>query len=606
MIERMGFSSYFIIVWDFIHYARSRDILVGPGRGSAAGSMIAYCMGITDLDPIKFNLLFERFLNPERVSMPDIDTDIAYDRRQEVFQYLVNKYGTAHVCRIVTFGTFAAKQSILDVTRVLGLSAAMGGRLAGMVPRGPRMTLEKALTASVELNDLYRTDDTSKRIIDLAMKIEGGKRHASQHACGICIAPGVVSDYLPTSMEVDEDTGEKALTAQVTMSEVEKLSLIKMDLLGLKNLSVIDESLRGAENNYGKETVLRMIGSERGSVRFQDIPLNDRATYEMLRRGVTGGVFQFEGKEISRVLQDMLCDIDKLSDAELRTVAFEQMIAAVALYRPGPMEFIPEYIKASRDPSLIQYDCPEEKDILASTYGVIVYQEQVMQLVQKLAGYSLGRADVVRKAMSKKKQEIMEAEKHVFLHGNKEAFDSGKDSNYAPGCIANGIAERTAIHIWNKMEKFASYAFNRSHAACYAYIGYITAYLSCHWPNEFYAGMLNAFIENSDKSKVYLAQAHDRGIALQLPDVQTSQCGFSSNRDGILFGLQGISGVKTIAVPIVKSREDSGPFEDLEDLCDRVTSMGGKINKTNLNGLVFSGALRSFSDNKAALLEQYT
>lgn len=229
-----------------------------------------------------------------------------------------------------------------------------------------------------------------------------------------------------------------------------------------------------------------------------------------------------------------------------------------------------------------------------------------MQLVQKLAGYSLGRADVVRKAMSKKKQEIMEAEKHVFLHGNKEAFDSGKDSNYAPGCIANGIAERTAIHIWNKMEKFASYAFNRSHAACYAYIGYITAYLSCHWPNEFYAGMLNAFIENSDKSKVYLAQAHDRGIALQLPDVQTSQCGFSSNRDGILFGLQGISGVKTIAVPIVKSREDSGPFEDLEDLCDRVTSMGGKINKTNLNGLVFSGALRSFSDNKAALLEQYT
>jgi len=605
MIEKMGFSAYFIIVWDFIHYARSHDILVGPGRGSAAGSMVAYCMGITDLDPIKFNLLFERFLNPERVSMPDIDTDIAHDRRQEVIQYLVNKYGMDHVCRIVTFGTFAAKQSILDVTRVLGLPVSEGSKLAGLVPKGPKMTLAKALDSSVELLNRYKTDSTSKRIIDLAMKIEGGKRHASQHACGVCIAPGVVSDYLPTSMEVDDDTGEKALTAQVTMAEVEKLSLIKMDLLGLKNLSVIDESLRSAEKNYGKKEVLRAIGSGRETIRFQDIPLNDRATYEMLRRGETGGVFQFEGKEMSRVLQDMLCDIDKLSDAELATVAFEQMIAAVALYRPGPMDYIPEYIKASRDPSLIQYDCPEERDILAPTYGVIVYQEQVMHLVQKLAGYSLGRADLVRKAMGKKKHEVMEAEKLVFLHGNREAFESGKDTNFAPGCIANGIDEKAATHIWDKMDKFASYAFNRSHAACYAYIGYITAYLSCHWPKEFYSGMLNAFIENSDKSKSYLAQANDRGIALQLPDVQTSQCGFSANKDGILFGLQGISGVKAIAVPIVKSREEKGPFADLEDLHDRIRDSGGKINKASMEGLVFSGALRTFSDNKAALLEQY-
>lgn len=606
MIEKMGFSAYFIIVWDFIHYARSHDILVGPGRGSAAGSMIAYCMGITDLDPIKFNLLFERFLNPERVSMPDIDTDIAHNRRPEVIQYLINKYGTAHVCRIVTFGTFAAKQSILDVTRVLGLPVSVGTKLAGMVPKGPKMTLAMALANSLELSSTYQNDSTAKRIIDLAMKIEGGRRHASQHACGVCIAPGVVSDYLPTSMEVDDDTGEKALTAQVTMTEVEKLSLIKMDLLGLKNLSVIDECLQSAEKNCGRNVVLRQISSANERIRFQDIPLNDRATYEMLRRGDTGGVFQFEGQEMTRVLQQMLSGIDQLSDAELGTVAFEQMIAAVALYRPGPMEYIPDYIKASKDPSLIVYDCPEEKDILAPTYGVIVYQEQVMQLVQKLAGYSLGRADTVRKAMGKKKHEIMEAEKQVFLYGNKEAFESGKDSKYALGCMANGISEEVARHIWDKMERFASYAFNRSHAACYAYIGYITAYLSCHWPKEFYAGMLNAFIENSDKCKAYLGQAHDREIELQLPDIQTSQCGFSANKDGILFGLQGISGVKALAVPIVQSREEKGPFTDLEDLYNRIGSMDGKINKTSINGLVFSGALRSFSDNKAALLEQYT
>ena len=605
MIKQMGFASYFIIVWDFIQFARSQNILVGPGRGSAAGSMIAYCMGITDLDPIKFNLLFERFLNPDRVSWPDIDSDIAHNRRQEVIQYLINKYGPDHVCRIVTFGTFAAKQSILDIARVMGLPVSFGTKLTSLVPKGPKMSLKKALESSIELKSAYDTDKTAKRVIDLAMRIEGCKRHASQHACGVCIAPGVVSDYLPTSMEINDDTGERALTAQVTMAEVEKLSLIKMDLLGLKNLSVIDESLKSAEENYGRENVLQLIRSTNTEIRFQDIPLNDRATYEMLRAGKTGGVFQFEGQEITHVLQDMLHGIDALSDEELETVAFEQMIAAVALYRPGPMDYIPEYIKASRDPALISYDCPEEEDILAPTFGVIVYQEQVMQLVQKLAGFSLGRADVVRKGMGKKKQDILDAERQVFIYGNKEAFEAGKDSNYAPGCVANGINEEVAKHIWSKMDKFGKYAFNRSHAACYAYVGYITAYLSCHWPKEFYAGMLNAFIESSDKAKAYLSQANDRGIKLQLPDIQKSQCGYTANEAGILFGLQGISGVKSVADSIVQSREVEGPYRDMSDLYRRMSRMDVRLNKTCVQGLVFSGALRSFSGNKAALLDQF-
>lgn len=458
MIKQMGFASYFIIVWDFIHFARSRGIYVGPGRGSAAGSMIAYCMGITDLDPIKYKLLFERFLNPERVSWPDIDTDIAHDRRQEVIQYLIDKYGADHVCRIVTFGTFAAKQSIIDVTRVLGLPVSYGARLSGLIPKGPKITLAKALESSIEFGQQYKEDEQAKRVIDLAMKIEGCKRHASQHACGVVLSPGVVSDYLPTSMEVDDETGERALTSQVTMTEVEKLSLIKMDLLGLKNLGAIHDCLDSAQQNYGKTQILAQIHSPRDVIRYQDIPLNDRATYEMLRDGKTGGVFQFEGEEITRVLQDMLAGLDGIPDDKLEAVAFEQMIAAVALYRPGPMDYIPEYIEASRNSAAIHYDCPEEEEILAPTFGVIVYQEQVMQLVQRLAGYSMGRADVVRKAMGKKKAEIMAVEREVFIHGNRAAYEAGQDPKYAPGCVANGIPEKVAVEIWDKMEKFASYA----------------------------------------------------------------------------------------------------------------------------------------------------
>ena len=604
MIKQMGFSGYFIIVWDFINWAKNNNIYVGPGRGSAAGSMVAYCMGITDLDPIKYNLLFERFLNPERVSYPDIDTDIEHVGRPKVIQYMIQKYGADHVCRIVTFGTFAAKQAIKDVARVFEFPASYGAKLSSMVPDGVGMTIDKALEESVELQNTYQYDEDAKKIIDIAKRIEGGKRHASQHACGLCVAPSAVSDFLPTSMEVDDETGEKALTSQVIMTEVEELSLIKMDLLGLKNMSVIHEVIDAVVKNYGEQKILEQIHSDKPHLRYQDIPLNDRETYRMLAHGLTGGVFQMESPGMTKVITQMLEDIDTLPDDRIEE-CFERLIAAVALYRPGPMDFIPNYIAGLQDIHNVHYVTPELQDILQSSYGVIVYQEQVMQIVRKLAGYSLGRADVVRKAMGKKKQKVMDAEKLVFLYGNKDAYESGKDAAYAPGCIENGIPEPVAQEIWSQMSDFAKYAFNRSHAACYAYIAYLTAYMSCHWPAEFYAAMLNAFIEASDKMKAYLAQANNRGIKLMLPDIQKSICHFSATQGGILFGLQGISGLKAMAVHIVEEREENGPYKGIQDLYERLGGKDEKLNKKCIEGLVYSGALREFSDNKAALLEQY-
>lgn len=600
MIEQMGFASYFIVVWDVINYARMHNIYVGPGRGSAAGSIVAYCLGITDLDPIKYNLLFERFLNPERVSWPDVDTDIEFSRRPEVIQYLIKKYGAENVCRIVTFGTLAAKQAVRDVGRCLGQPASYNARLSGMIPKGVGMTISKALDISPDFKQAYDSDATAKKIIDIALRLEGNKRHASQHACGVVLAPSAVSDFLPTSMEIDDETKEKALTSQVIMTEVEELSLIKMDFLGLKNMGVIHEVIDRIVENYGKDAILKQIHSNRDEVRYQDIPLNDRKTYQMLAKGMTGGVFQFESDGITKVVTQMLYDIDTLPDNRMDE-CFERLIAAVALYRPGPMDYIPNYIAGMRDFHNIHYLTPELESILSPTYGVIVFQEQVMQIVQKLAGYSLGRADLVRKAMSKKKQKVMDAEKQVFIYGNKEAYDSGKEKVYTPGAIANGIPEHIAQAIWAQMADFAKYAFNRSHAACYAFIAYITAYMSCYWPEEFYAALLNAFIDNSDKVKSYLAQASHRGIHLLPPDINLSICTFKAEKGDIRFGLQGISGLKGMAERIQEEREQHGPFADFQDLYDRMADRDEKINKRSAEGLIYSGALSSFSDNKAAL-----
>lgn len=602
VIEAMGFIPYFLIVWDYINYARKQGIYVGPGRGSAVGSLIAYCLGITDLDPIEYNLLFERFLNPERVSMPDVDIDFEHTRRNEVYQYVCQKYGEENVCHIITFGTMAAKMAIKDVARVMGYSTGVGNVLAKMIPAEPKMTIEKAFEKNPELKDEYEHNEISKRIIDVAIAVEGCKRHASQHACGVLIAPGVVSNWVPTSMERDELTGEKGVTAQVSMSECEELSLLKMDFLGLKNMTVIHEVCDGVVRDYGLDTVLKQIGAAGEMFRYQDIPMTDRETYQMLAHGVTAGVFQLESPGMTRVISDMFVDINELPDAELHQ-CFERLIAAVALYRPGPMDSIPDYIKGMRDQSAIHYDHESLRELLSVTYGVIVFQEQVIKIVQKLAGFTGGRADEVRRAMSKKKEKVMQHEHKVFVHGNKEAFESGEDKNYAPGCIANGISEVAAEAIWGKMDAFAKYAFNRSHAACYAFVAYITAYMSCHWPIHFYAAMLNAFIENPKKTKSYLAQAVQRGIKILPPDINRSEEFFSVElqEGGIRFGLRGIANVDKAAESIIRERNAHGPFNSLKDLYDRMADVSEPLGNQHLERLIFSGALDSFGMNKKEL-----
>lgn len=947
MIEQMGFESYFIIVWDFIDYARRNNIYVGPGRGSAAGSLLAYCMGITDMDPIRFNLLFERFLNPERVSWPDIDTDIEHVGRPKVIDYITKKYGAESVCRIVTFGTQAAKMVIKDVARVLGYSPSWANSLAKLIPSEPHMTIAKAMDGNPELRSMYQNDADAAKVINVAKKLEGNKRHASQHACfdentlittetgvkriadvqigervlthkgrfkevvntittetdmvydvafyggksvevtgnhpllirhqitlskrvngsktkvrvlddavwkqvqdiekddyvgipvnqesvipcipglptsnpafwwivgryigdgwteiyhreticpnhterriiiccdkdpyevsdiinhleqcgfdyrvetgrttkkiflepkkelydylqtfgryaygkflnsdvlnlpvplagaflegyqsadghyepkgksysvrtvseklamgvsllinkvyhvatgfsicpahidiiegrkvqaktkytisfilddrprkkyfyddgclwvrvksvrstsvenkkmynltvigdssyqangiaahncGLVIAPGEVSNFLPTSMEKDKETGERSLTSQVTMTEVEDLSLIKMDLLGLKNLTAIHEVIDTVKRTRGVDTI------------YQDLPLDDRDTYVMLSKGMTGGVFQLEGEGMTNnVIVPMLADVETLPDDRMDE-CFERLIAAVALYRPGPMDEIPHYIEGMKDISKIHYLTPELESILRPTYGVTVYQEQVIQIVQKLAGYSLGRADVVRKAVGKKKHDVMEAEKEVFLHGNKDAFNSGKDAKYVPGCVENGIAEPIAQEIWSQMEKFASYAFNRSHAACYAWIASITAYMSCHWPEEFYCAMMNAFGDISTKVKGYMALAVKRGIKILPPDINKSEDKCTVEDGCIRLGFHALANLNKAGKEIITERQKNGQFKDYPDFYNRIARLGKKPTKKVLCSLIYAGALDGFGLNKHQLV----
>lgn len=591
MIEQMGFASYFIIVWDFINFARKNNIYVGPGRGSAAGSLLAYCIGITDMDPIRFNLLFERFLNPERVSWPDIDTDIEHSGRAKVIDYITKKYGAESVCRIVTFGTMAAKMVLKDVARVLGYPTGWANSLAKLVPDDPKMTLVKALDKNPELAARAKNDPDVARVMEVAIKLEGNKRHASQHACGLVISPGKITDYLPTSLEKDKETGERSLTAQVTMTEVEDLSLIKMDLLGLKNLTAIHEVIDTVKRTRSIDTT------------YEDLPLDDRETYKMLSKGITGGVFQLEGGGMTNnVIIPMFDDIDSLPESRLHE-CFERLIAAVALYRPGPMDYIPNYLEGMRDTTSIHYLVPELEAILRPTYGVIVYQEQVMQIVQKLAGYSLGRADVVRKGMAKKKRNILDAEKLVFIHGNKEAYESGKDKNYAPGCVANGIPEAIAEEIWAQMDKFASYAFNRSHAACYAWLASITAYMSCHWTAEFYCAMMNAFEDVGDKVKGYMALAVRRGIKILPPDINKSSDRCMVEDGCIRLGFHNLAYLDKFSHLIAKEKTDKGQFEDFQDFYERMTDLGKKPSKNVLESLIFSGAMSSFGLNHHQLVE---
>lgn len=592
MIKKMGFIGYFLIVWDYINYARSNGIYVGPGRGSAAGSLLAYCMGITDLDPIKYNLLFERFLNPERVSWPDIDVDFEHSRRGEVIEYARTKYGADQVSHIITFGTEAAKMVIKDVGRVMGYPVSFCAKIAGLVPVEPGMTINKALEKNPEMETMYQNDADVKKIIDLARTLEGCKRHASQHACGVLISPSSVSDYLPTAMVKDDETGEYDVTSQVVMTECEDLGILKMDFLGLKNLGAIHTAIDEINKKYG--TFLD----------YHDIPMDDRETMEFLAQGNTGGVFQLESPGMTKVITRMFSDIDTLPDEDLGQ-GIERLIAAVALYRPGPMDFIDDYIDGMRHQEHIRYDCPELESILKPTYGQIIYQEEVMQIVQTLAGYSMGRADVVRKAMGKKKLDIMAKERDVFIYGNKKAFDEGLDPKYAPGCIANGIPEETAILIWDKMADFAKYAFNRSHAACYAFIAMITAWLSCHYPVEFYTGMLNAFNDNSEKLKLYLSHAHHRGIKILPPDVNASQEAFSVEGDAIRFGLRGIKGIKGMASCVVVERNAHGPFTSFQSMVERMHKAGTPIEKKSFEGLLYSGGFDCFGYTKQSLLDAF-
>lgn len=590
IIRKMGFASYFLIVWDYINYARTHDIYVGPGRGSAAGSLLAYCLGITDLDPIKYNLLFERFLNPDRVSMPDIDVDFEHARRQEVIDYIAHKYGQESVCHIVTFGTMAAKSALKDVSRVLGYPASYGAKLSKLVPDGPKTTILKALHENPALKDIYDRDDKTRRVIEIAMALEGCKRHSSQHACGLIVSSSMVSDYFPTSMELNPETKEKSVTSQVVMTEAEELGLLKVDILGLKNMSVIHE-------------VIERIKKTRGIVMdYHDIPLNDRETYQMLQKGGTGGVFQLESPGMTKLIAQILNDLPDMPDEDLDQ-CFDRLIAAVALYRPGPMDFIPDYIAGMRNQAHIHYDIPELKPILASTYGTIVYQEEVMQIVQQLAGFSMARADVVRKAMGKKKQAVMDAEREVFIYGNKEMYRKGEDKVFVPGCVKNGITEAAAIKIWDKMAKFAEYAFNKSHAACYAYIAAITAYMSCHFSEEFYAAMLNAFIDNTDKLKAYLAQADKRGIKIYAPDINLSEALFSAESGAIRFGLRGIKGLNKAATQIISERKERGQYQSFQSLYERLGDYSGKLDKQALEGLIYSGALHELVPNKMAALK---
>ena len=567
VIKNMGYVDYFLIVWDFINYARMNGIMVGPGRGSAAGSLVSYCLGITNIDPIRYQLLFERFLNPERVSMPDIDIDFCFERRQEVIDYVVRKYGAEKVAQIVTFGTLAARGVIRDVGRVMDLPYAFVDSISKMIPTELNITLEKALVMNNELKALYEQDPQVKELIDMSKRLEGLPRHSSMHAAGVVICQESVDEYVPLSLGSDG-----SVTTQFVMTTLEELGLLKMDFLGLRTLTVIQNAVQLVEANTGVK------------IDIDKIDYNDKAVLDSVGTGKTDGIFQLESAGMKSFMK------------ELKPQSLEDIIAGIALYRPGPMDFIPQYIKGKNDQSAIVYDCPQLEPILKSTYGCIVYQEQVMQIVRDLAGYTLGRSDLLRRAMSKKKADVMEKERQNFVYGNPEEG--------VPGCIANGIDEKVAHKIYDEMIDFAKYAFNKSHAAAYAVVSYQTAYLKHYYPVEFMAALMTSVIDNSGKVAEYIYTCRQMGIKILPPDINTGEGRFSVDGDYIRYGLAAIKSVgRPVIDTIVKERQEHGKFKNLKDFIERLS--GKEVNKRTIESFIKAGALDSLQGTRKQFMMIY-
>ena len=565
-IKNMGYVDYFLIVWDFIKYARDHDIMVGPGRGSAAGSLVAYTLGITQLDPIRYDLLFERFLNPERVSMPDIDVDFCFERRQEVIDYVVRKYGKDRVVQIVTFGTLAARGVIRDVGRVLDLPYAQVDAIAKMIPQELNITIDKALQMNPELRKAYEEQEDIHGLIDTAKRLEGLPRHTSMHAAGVVISQKDVDEYVPLSRAQDG-----SITTQFTMTTLEELGLLKMDFLGLRTLTVIQNAVHQIERTTGK--LLDM----------QQIDYNDKKVLDSLGTGRSDGVFQLESAGMKNFMK------------ELKPQSLEDVIAGISLYRPGPMDFIPQYIRGKNRPDTISYDCPQLESILKPTYGCIVYQEQVMQIVRNLAGYTLGRSDLVRRAMSKKKASVMEKERQNFVYGNQEEG--------VPGCIANGIPEKVANKIYDDMIDFAKYAFNKSHAAAYAVVSYQTAYLKYYYPVEFMAALMTSVIEMPNKVSEYIQVCRQMNIRILPPDVNSGIYGFSVDNGAIRYGLSAIKSVgRPVIEALVEERENRGPYLSLKDFIQRLT---GVVNKRAIENFIKAGAVDCLEGNRRQKMTVY-
>ena len=566
-IRSMGYVDYFLIVWDFINYARTQDIMVGPGRGSAAGSIVSYCLGITSIDPIKYQLLFERFLNPERVSMPDIDVDFCFERRQEVIDYVVRKYGEDRVVQIVTFGTLAAKGVIRDVGRVMDLPYGYVDSIAKMIPGELNITLDRALTMNPELKKLYQEDEQVRELIDMSRRLEGLPRHTSMHAAGVVIGQKAIDEFVPLSLGSDG-----SVTTQFTMTTLEELGLLKMDFLGLRTLTVIQDAEKLASKSAGRE------------INVDAIDYDDKAVLNSIGTGKTDGVFQLESAGMKSFMK------------ELKPQSLEDIIAGISLYRPGPMDFIPKYIKGKNHPERITYDCPQLEHILAPTYGCIVYQEQVMQIVRDLAGYTLGRSDLLRRAMSKKKGDVMQKERQNFVYGNPE--------ENVPGCIANGIDEKTANQIYDEMIDFAKYAFNKSHAAAYAVVAYQTAWLKYYYPVEFMAALMTSVIDNSGKVSEYIYTCRQMGIEILPPDINKGVGNFSVDNGRIRYGLAAIKSIgRPVIEAIIKEREAAGEFKTLKDFIERLS--GKEVNKRTIESFIKSGAFDSLGGTRKQFMVIY-
>ena len=555
VIKSMGYVDYFLIVWDFINFARSHGIAVGPGRGSAAGSIVSYCLKITNIDPIRYQLLFERFLNPERVSMPDIDVDFCYERRQEVIDYVVEKYGKDQVAQIVTFGTLAARGVIRDVGRVMDLPYSLCDQVSKMVPAELNITLDLALKKNPELKALYDTDEQVHKLIDMSRRLEGLPRHTSMHAAGVVISRTNIDEYVPLSRGSDG-----TITTQFTMTTLEELGLLKMDFLGLRTLTVLQDAVAMIQKDHGVKLDL------------DHIDFNDKKVMESIGTGKDDGVFQLESGGMKSFMK------------ELKPESLEDIIAGISLYRPGPMDFIPKYLKGKNDPAAITYTCPQLEHILKPTYGCIVYQEQVMQIVRDLAGYTLGRSDLVRRAMSKKKADVMARERKNFVYGNEEEG--------VKGCAANGIDEKTANQIFDDMTDFAKYAFNKSHAAAYAVVAYQTAYLKYYYPREFMAALMTSIMDNVTKVSEYILACRNMGIGILPPDINEGVSGFSVSGNSIRYGLSAIKSVgRAVVDVIISERETGGPFSTLEDFVSRMSNR--EVNKRTLESFIKSGSLDS-------------